>query len=145
MWLFCIKQRLLYSIGSHDKTMFLEIAHGGHLGFYEGGLVYANPVTWLDRALVGLAGGLLMAHDKCAAKDMVACSEHPSEDEPDLIKSATIVYRDPLDKKPQKACSWIIYLHWIRSVLCVCGVPLNAEPLTLSRLSRAGINMTSQT
>ncbi|KAI8427599.1 hypothetical protein MSG28_002092 [Choristoneura fumiferana] len=90
---------------SHDKTMFLEIAHGGHLGFYEGGLIYANPVTWLDRALVGLAGGLLMAHDKCAAKDMAACSEYPSEDEPDLIKSATIVYRDPLDKKPQKACS----------------------------------------
>ncbi|XP_050675606.1 abhydrolase domain-containing protein 2 isoform X2 [Leptidea sinapis] len=81
-------------VSSHDKTMYLELAHGGHLGFYEGGLLYANPVTWLDRALVGLTGGLLMAHDKGAP----ATADH----EPDLIRSATIVYRDPLDKTPLK-------------------------------------------
>ena len=83
--------------------MYLELAHGGHLGFYEGGLVYANPVNWLDRALVGLAGGLLMAHNKCSQKDVdnsVECFS--TEDEPDLIKSATIVYRDPLEKSSMK-------------------------------------------
>lgn len=84
--------------GSHDKAMYLELAHGGHLGFYEGGLVYANPVNWLDRALVGLVGGLLMAHNKCSPKDDVNVMDTVPEDEPDLIKSATIVYRDPLDK-----------------------------------------------
>lgn len=89
---------MLLFAGSHDKAMYLELAHGGHLGFYEGGLVYANPVNWLDRALVGLAGGLLMAHNKCSAKEDIVNVMDISEDEPDLIKSATIVYRDPLDK-----------------------------------------------
>lgn len=84
--------------------MYLELAHGGHLGFYEGGLVYANPVNWLDRALVGLAGGLLMAHDKCSAKDVAIDADLPvSDEEPDLIRSATIVYRDPLDKQSQNS------------------------------------------
>lgn len=91
-------------VSSHDKAMYLELAHGGHLGFYEGGLVYANPVNWLDRALVGLAGGLLMAHNKCSHKDVAVSAECvPSDDEPDLIKSATIVYRDPLEKTAQAA------------------------------------------
>lgn len=81
--------------------MFLELAHGGHLGFYEGGLMYANPVNWLDRALVGLAGGLLMAHNKCSDKPASASADFfPSNSEPDIIKSATIVYRDPLEKSP---------------------------------------------
>lgn len=82
--------------------MFLELAHGGHLGFYEGGLIYANPVNWLDRALVGIAGGLLMAHNKCCPKDEAVDTEClGSDEEPDLIRSATIVYRDPLEKKTQ--------------------------------------------
>nr|CAD7257836.1 unnamed protein product [Timema shepardi] len=46
----------------HTNTLYLELAHGGHLGFYEGGLVYPNPVTWLDRALVALVGSLALAH-----------------------------------------------------------------------------------
>ncbi|KOB75141.1 Abhydrolase domain-containing protein 2 [Operophtera brumata] len=80
------------------------LAHGGHLGFYEGGLVYANPVNWLDRALVGIAGGLLMAHDKCSYKDKSVDTEYiGSDDEPDLIRSSTIVYRDPFDKTKQTA------------------------------------------
>lgn len=81
--------------------MYLELAHGGHLGFYEGGLVYANPVNWLDRALVGVAGGLLMTHNKCSLKDPLLDDISASDEEPDLIRSATIVYRDPLDKRSQ--------------------------------------------
>lgn len=84
--------------------MYLELAHGGHLGFYEGGLIYANPVNWLDRALVGLAGGLLMAHNKCSHKHVAVSNDCVgSDDEPDLIKSATIVYRDPFEKTLQLA------------------------------------------
>ncbi|GBP36829.1 Abhydrolase domain-containing protein 2 [Eumeta japonica] len=82
---------------SHDKVMYLELAHGGHLGFYEGGFLYANPVTWLDRALVGLVGGLVMSHNKLSPKSE-ACSLS-EEDEPDLIKTSAFIYTDPLEKK----------------------------------------------
>ncbi|XP_046403066.1 abhydrolase domain-containing protein 2 [Ischnura elegans] len=47
---------------SNDKSLYLEVGHGGHLGFYEGGLMYPNPVTWLDRSLVALVGGLAYVH-----------------------------------------------------------------------------------
>lgn len=32
--------------GSRDKSAFILTTHGGHLGFYEGGLLKPNPVTW---------------------------------------------------------------------------------------------------
>lgn len=43
--------------------MYIELAHGGHLGFYEGGFLYPNPVTWLDKALVALIGGLVLNYN----------------------------------------------------------------------------------
>lgn len=94
----------IYFKGSRDKVMYLELAHGGHLGFYEGGFFFANPVTWLDRALVGIAGGLLMAHNKCSSKDSVVYSDHmASDDEKDLIKPSTLIYNDITDRILQKA------------------------------------------
>lgn len=47
---------------NHQKTMYIELSHGGHLGFYEGGLIYPNPVTWLDRTLVSVIGSLVFNH-----------------------------------------------------------------------------------
>ncbi|XP_031844382.1 abhydrolase domain-containing protein 2 isoform X1 [Nomia melanderi] len=47
---------------NHPNTLYIELAHGGHLGFYEGGLLYPNPITWLDRTLVSLVGSLTLAH-----------------------------------------------------------------------------------
>ena len=29
--------------------LLIEQKYGGHLGFYEGGLLYPNTLTWLDR------------------------------------------------------------------------------------------------
>uniref|UniRef100_A0A2M3ZDX9 Putative alpha/beta hydrolase n=1 Tax=Anopheles braziliensis TaxID=58242 RepID=A0A2M3ZDX9_9DIPT len=48
---------------NHNQSLYIELQNGGHLGFYEGGLIYPNPVTWLDRALVSLIGGIVMSHN----------------------------------------------------------------------------------
>ncbi|XP_034941848.1 abhydrolase domain-containing protein 2 [Chelonus insularis] len=47
---------------SHSNTLYIQVAHGGHLGFYEGGLLYPNPITWLDRTLVSLIGSLTLVY-----------------------------------------------------------------------------------
>ncbi|XP_058798441.1 abhydrolase domain-containing protein 2 [Phymastichus coffea] len=51
-----------------NNTLYIELAHGGHLGFYEGGLLYPNPITWLDRTLVALVGSLTLANSDRALK-----------------------------------------------------------------------------
>lgn len=48
--------------------MFIETQNGGHLGFYEGGIIYPNPLTWLDRILVSLLGGIAFAHNEISMK-----------------------------------------------------------------------------
>lgn len=54
---------LFFSTATNKKNLYIEVAHGGHLGFYEGGMIYPNPVTWLDRALIGLIGGIVLANN----------------------------------------------------------------------------------
>ena len=38
----------------------MEQKYGGHLGFYEGGLCYPDPLTWLDRLVVQLSDALVI-------------------------------------------------------------------------------------
>lgn len=47
---------------NREHVLYLQVAHGGHLAFVEGGLVYPNTFTWLDRALIALIGGLALHH-----------------------------------------------------------------------------------
>lgn len=67
---------------THPNVVYIELMHGGHLGFYEGGLVYPNPVTWLDRTLVALKGGILLSYNKCGSIKEAAIDAYmkPNED-----------------------------------------------------------------
>jgi abhydrolase domain-containing protein 2 len=47
----------LFSEKKHN-FLYIEQKYGGHLGFYEGGLIYPNPLTWLDRTVVDLASAI---------------------------------------------------------------------------------------
>lgn len=51
-----------FHIGKHLNTLYVELAHGGHLGFYEGGLIYPNPITWMDRATIAIIGGIVLQY-----------------------------------------------------------------------------------
>lgn len=58
-----VLRSFLFSIflGTREKSAFILLSHGGHLGFHEGGLLSTNPVSWLDRALIGLVGALVLS------------------------------------------------------------------------------------
>lgn len=53
---------LFFFAGKHRNTLYVELAHGGHLGFYEGGYIYPNPITWLDRATIAIIGGIVLSY-----------------------------------------------------------------------------------
>lgn len=59
---------IFYYLDTSRKMIYIELSHGGHLGFFEGGLIYPNPVTWIDRAVISIVGGLLLAHNERAIK-----------------------------------------------------------------------------
>jgi len=40
--------------------LFIEQKYGGHLGFYEGGFIYPNPLTWMDRLVSQISNALLL-------------------------------------------------------------------------------------
>jgi len=44
---------------SYDNIVFVEQKFGGHLGFYEGGFLHSNPLTWQDRMVVHIANALV--------------------------------------------------------------------------------------
>ena len=44
---------------NHEQMIYIEQKFGGHLGFYEGGFVYSNPLTWQDRMVIHIAHALV--------------------------------------------------------------------------------------
>ena len=42
----------------NDNFLYIEQKYGGHLGFYEGGYVIPNQISWLDKSVVSLADAL---------------------------------------------------------------------------------------
>merc|ERR1719431_2019652 len=49
---------------NNDNMIFVEQKFGGHLGFYEGGFFYSNPLTWQDRMVVHIAHAIVADIDK---------------------------------------------------------------------------------
>lgn len=44
---------------TNPNLLYIEQKFGGHLGFYEGGVLYSNPLTWQDRIIVQIAHALV--------------------------------------------------------------------------------------
>lgn len=44
---------------TYPNMIYVEQKFGGHLGFYEGGLFYSNPLTWQDRMVIHIAHALV--------------------------------------------------------------------------------------
>ena len=44
---------------NHDNVIFATTHHGGHLGFFEGGLWYPDTITWLDKIVVQYANAIV--------------------------------------------------------------------------------------
>ena len=42
-----------------NAAVYIEVEHGGHLGFYEGGKIYPNPTSWCDRVAIDLVGAFI--------------------------------------------------------------------------------------
>lgn len=46
----------------NESAIFIITRHGGHLGFFEGGLLTVNPITWLDKALIQYITAVMQAN-----------------------------------------------------------------------------------
>jgi len=46
------------AVKKNDNFLYIEQKYGGHLGFYEGGYVIPNQISWLDKSVVSLADAL---------------------------------------------------------------------------------------
>lgn len=68
------------------------MTHGGHLGFFEGGFLYPNPVSWLDRAMISLIPGLYNYNLKRIMRQQQSIDDDDVDDEVLITsKAATVV------------------------------------------------------
>lgn len=40
------------------NAIFALTLHGGHLGFFEGAVLFPQPLTWMDKVIVGYANAM---------------------------------------------------------------------------------------
>ncbi|XP_064616672.1 monoacylglycerol lipase ABHD2-like [Liolophura sinensis] len=50
-------------VAEHKNALFVVTKHGGHLGFFEHGLVKPDRITWLDRAVLQFANAVVSLCD----------------------------------------------------------------------------------
>lgn len=65
--------------GKKQNCLYIEQKFGGHLGFYEGGIINPSALTWLDRVVVDCVGGLVTYADSGDA-EKVGLSSDDTED-----------------------------------------------------------------
>ena len=53
---------VFFFLESNESAIFVITRHGGHLGFFEGGLLAVNPITWLDKALIQYTTAVMQAN-----------------------------------------------------------------------------------
>eukprot|EP00105_Crassostrea_gigas_P027151 XP_011448391.1 PREDICTED: abhydrolase domain-containing protein 2 [Crassostrea gigas] len=44
---------------THPNSILVETRHGGHLGFFESGILTPDPITWLDRSALQYAEAIV--------------------------------------------------------------------------------------
>ena len=69
---------------TRDNFLYIEQKFGGHLGFYEGGIICPNSVSWLDKLIVNLADALAIYTDSGKTQnpeDFESAEEDPEGDE----------------------------------------------------------------
>ena len=68
--------------GKKQNCLYIEQKFGGHLGFYEGGILYPGALTWLDRVVVDCVGGLVAYTDSGDAEKVGAGTSASDSEEP---------------------------------------------------------------
>ena len=64
---------LFFFLECNESALFVVTYHGGHLGFYEGGLVDVSPLSWMDKALIQYIKAVMKV--KRSSKDSSSSSE----------------------------------------------------------------------
>merc|ERR1711892_1567610 len=59
----------------YENMIYVEQKFGGHLGFYEGGFFYSNPLTWQDRMVIHIAHALVADRAKKTVEDQTDFEE----------------------------------------------------------------------
>ena len=63
----------------NSNMIYVEQKFGGHLGFYEGGFFYSNPLTWQDRMVIHIAHALVADEGKPAVEQWQEQEEEQEE------------------------------------------------------------------
>ena len=50
------------------NALYALTRHGGHLGFFEGGLLVPNPVSWMDKAVTAYASAVIETLKRTTSK-----------------------------------------------------------------------------
>ena len=80
---------------NHQGLIYIEQPFGGHLGFYEGGFVYSNPLTWQDRMVIHIAHALVEDVSKKTSDldhedTLVAGCDEPRSDDTDYSSDPAV-------------------------------------------------------
>lgn len=49
---------LCHPLAKKSNVVFALTLHGGHLGFFEGAVLFPQPLTWMDKVIVGYANAM---------------------------------------------------------------------------------------